>query len=327
MIKPSKLRLEASSLCQLRCPSCPTTTKAIHPVVGTGFLKLDDFRKLIEENPGLREVELSNYGEIFLNPELSAIMREAFDRHVRLTANNGANLNHVGENVLEDLVKYRFKGITCSIDGASKETYIEKINQLKRKYHSIYPRLLWQFVVFGHNEHEIPAARKLAHQLQMDFYIKLSWDAKFSPVRDRGFVMKELGLSAATRKDFKQVYGVDYAQEICNQLWDQPQINWDGKVLGCCRNFWGDYGNAFADGLSNSLNNEKMEYAREMLVGKRPARADIPCTTCDIYVGMKKNQSWVERGVRGWTTRQRAKLRRYGLSDIIRYLARLIPPM
>jgi hypothetical protein len=49
----------------LRCPSCPTTIKAIHPAVGSGFLKLRDFKKLVDENPWLKEIELSNCGEIF----------------------------------------------------------------------------------------------------------------------------------------------------------------------------------------------------------------------------------------------------------------------
>lgn len=37
-----------------------------------------------------------------------------------------------------------------------------------------------------------------------------------------------------------------------------PQINWDGKLLGCCLNFWGDFGgNAFEQGLERILTSEK----------------------------------------------------------------------
>ena len=64
-LTPRQLRLEASSFCQLRCPSCPTTTGAIHPTVGSGFLRFDNFRQLIDENPSVTRVELSNYGEFF----------------------------------------------------------------------------------------------------------------------------------------------------------------------------------------------------------------------------------------------------------------------
>ncbi len=340
MLKPKHIRLEASSFCQLRCPSCPTTSKAIHPAVGSGFLKLDDFQRLLDANPWIRAVELSNYGEMFLNPDLSNIIKEASKRDVRLHADNGVNLNHVKEGVLEDLVRYRLHSMTCSIDGASNETYkryrvrgnfesvienIEKINQLKKQYRSSYPILAWQFVVFGHNEHEIPSARELATRLNMEFRPKLSWDMDFSPVRDRDIVITQLGLGVATRKEYRERYRVDYMQGICHQLWDQPQINWDGKLLGCCRNFWGDFGgNAFKDGLLNSLNNEKIQYAREMLSGKRAARADIPCTTCEIYLGMEADQRWLKRG---WVWRLARVARMCGrlCKAILRDISRLLP--
>ncbi|HKK16325.1 MAG TPA: hypothetical protein VJ981_06430 [Gammaproteobacteria bacterium] len=41
MKKPEKytqIRLEASFACQLRCPSCPTTSKATLPAIGRGNL-------------------------------------------------------------------------------------------------------------------------------------------------------------------------------------------------------------------------------------------------------------------------------------------------
>jgi len=307
-IKPFKIRLEASSFCQLRCPSCPTTSNAIHSAVGSGFLRLRDFQRLIVESPWLKEIELSNYGEIFLNPDLLEIIKFACERNVTLTADNGTNLNNVKDNVLEGLVKYKLRSMTCSIDGASNETYkvyrvkgnfetvienLRKINLFKKKHHSKYPLLKWQFVVFGHNEHEISLARKLASELNMKFYLKLSWDSKFSPVRDQKFVRKETGVTS--REEFKQKDGVCYMQWICYQLWEEPQINWDGKVLGCCRNFWGDFsGNAFRDGLFKSLNNENIRYARDMLLGKKVARENIPCTTCSIYLGMRADSTWLK---------------------------------
>ena len=75
-VRPVKIRLEALSFCQLRCPSYPTTGKAIHPVVGSGFLRLSDFRQLLDENPRLKEIELSNYEEIFLNSEQMQYARD-----------------------------------------------------------------------------------------------------------------------------------------------------------------------------------------------------------------------------------------------------------
>jgi MoaA/NifB/PqqE/SkfB family radical SAM enzyme len=310
-VKPTKIRLEASSVCQLRCPSCPNASRAIVPVVGSGFLSSGDFQRLLDANHHIKEIELSNYGEIFLNPDLLEIVRQAYERKVTLTADNGANLNDVGEGVLEGLVKYRFQNINCSIDGASSETYkryrvkgdfdrvienVKRINLYKKQYRSRYPLLAWQFVVYGHNEHEIPVARQLARELGMGLRLKLTWDTKFSPVRDLEFVRKEVGF--VSREEYEGKRGVDYMQGICHQLWDQPQINWDGKMLGCCRNFWGDFGgNAFEDGLHSSINSERMRYARDMLTGRRPPRDDIPCTTCSIYLGMKANGRWLNRGM------------------------------
>lgn len=309
IIKPTKIRIEASSYCQLRCPSCPTKNKTIRSVVGKGFLKMCDFKKLLDENLWLRMIEISNYGEPFLNPELLEIINYAYERKVILSADNGVNLNNVKEDILEALVKYRFRSLTCSIDGASPETYriyrvggnfetvienIGKINMFKKKYQSKYPHLIWQFIIFGHNEHEIPEARKLARKLEMKFKLKLSWDSKFSPVRDQKIVKRELGV--ASRAEYEQEYGKNYMWKICHQMWHSPQINWDGNVLGCARNFWGHFeGNAFRDGLIKSLNTKKIWFARDMILGRKATRADIPCATCNIYKGMIAERKFLKK--------------------------------
>jgi MoaA/NifB/PqqE/SkfB family radical SAM enzyme len=279
--------------------------------VGSGFLKFADFRKLLDDNPHIRHVELSNYGEIFLNPQLLLILEEAYGRKVALTAGNGVNLNNVREEVLEGLVKYRVQRLQCSIDGASQETYqryrvrgnyetvirnIETINRHKERHASRLPVLAWQFIAFGHNEHEIPLARAKAAELGMEFAVKLSWDDDLSPVRNTRMIRRSVPERAASRAEYKKRTGRDYMVRICDQLWDRPQINWDGKLLGCCRNFWGDFGgNAFKEDLPTLLNGEKIRHARRMLLGKAPARPDIPCTTCDIYLQMQKSGLYLER--------------------------------
>lgn len=316
---PESLRLEASSRCQLACPACPTASGAIHPTIGSGVLKLTDFQALVDSSPWVKMIELSNYGEIFLNPDLLAILAYAHAKGIQLSAHNGVNLNHVKPEVLEGLVKYKLRAMTCSIDGASQATYeryrikgnfervienIQKINRFKAFYQSPYPILDWQFVVFGHNQHEISIARQMAADLGMGFRLKLSWDSEFSPVADRDALRQEVG--AADREEYREKHGRDYMQTICHQLWDKPQINWDGKVLGCCRNFWGEFGgNAFRDGLAAAINSERMTYARQMLRGQQPSRDDIPCTTCSIYQTMQTTGQWLERPVQ---PRERARL-------------------
>ena len=266
---------------------------------------------MIDGNPSITAVELSNYGEALLNPELIAIVQYAQRKSVAVNLQNGVNLNHCRDELLEAFVKYQVQNIKCSIDGASQETYrvyrvrgdfdrvignIKRINHFKRIHHSEVPHLLWQFVVFGHNEHEIPFARAMAAELGMTFRAKISWDAKFSPIRDKELVRAQTGEQAVTRQEYEEIHGRKYLHGVCLQLWDDPQINWDGKNLGCCRNFWGDFGgNVFTDGLAACFDHEKMRYARSMLCGQKPPRSDIPCSTCEMYHAMQARSDWIVR--------------------------------
>ena len=306
-IQPTKIRLEASSACQLRCPSCPTAQGIIaKSAVGTGLLKFEHFKTLLDTTPTLREVGLSNWGEVLLNPQLVEILAYAHQKGVKINLTNGVNLNTASDDALEALVKYGVKEITVSIDGASQETYqqyrvrghydtvianIRKLNAYKQRYGSDEPRLYWQFVIFGHNEHEINTVKALCRELNMTFRPKLNWDPDFSPVKDKQQVMLDSGLSATTRQDD---WDQTHKYQQCLQLWNDPQINWDGKVLGCCVNYWQDFGgNVFTDGLDAALNGDKISYARQMLMGKAPERSDIPCVECSKYRRMAEEQAWI----------------------------------
>ena len=128
-IPPLSIRLDVSTACQLKCRSCPTASGETAKFLGRGFLKFADFKNIVKSNPSICHIELSNWGEIFLNKELIDIVRYAYEHNVSLAANNGVNLNNVSDEVLEALVKYQFRKLKCSIYGASQETYsIYRVN-------------------------------------------------------------------------------------------------------------------------------------------------------------------------------------------------------
>lgn len=310
-LRPKRLRLEASTHCQLKCPICETATGELYKTVAKGFLRFDNFKQIIDENDWVEEIELSNFGEIFLNPQLKGILRYAHEKGVALYASNGVNLNTVREDVLDAVVRYQMRHMRCSIDGATHETYalyrvrgqldtvlanIRRINELKAQYGSEYPRLTWQFVVFGHNEHEIDQARAMAAELGMEFDAKLNWDETYSPVKDKERARRAVAAGVSSRSEYRETYGADYMEKVCHQLWDAPQLNFDGTVWGCCRNNWQAFeGNAFEDGLEATLNSDQMTHARAMITGKAPAREDVPCTSCRIYKNFRKSGNYLKR--------------------------------
>ncbi|MBF0406259.1 MAG: radical SAM protein [Candidatus Riflebacteria bacterium] len=306
-IFPTAIRIDASTVCQLKCPLCPRTTGETSKTLGNGFLKFDDFRNLVDANPQIKMIEFGNFGEVFLNPEFSEILRYASENSIETSIDEGANLNDASNEVLEALIKYQTKVVRCAIDGASQSSYekyrvggrlvdvinnIKKINSFKEKYSSDKPDLIFQFVLFDHNKHELEYARLLSKMLKMSFYIKLNFNSRTMQPSDKEIVRKYAGFS--DRKEYLQKTGRHYQRVLCYDMWMSPQVNWDGRLIGCTRNIWGDYSvNVFRDGLQNSLNSEKILHNRRILMGKTPSTEDIPCLNCGNFKNMKNTGDWI----------------------------------
>jgi len=311
-MKVVNLSIDASTICQLKCPECSNTKGIIkNGIIGSGYLKFSDFKKLIQENSEIRNIELSNWGEIFLNPELESLLKYAFENGIKLSAGNGVNFNDVSESIIESLVKYRFGYINFSIDGTSQKTYgayrvngqyvkvisnIEKLNFYKARYESDLPKLSWQFIVFGHNENEIIAAKKLSKKLNMVFIPKLNFSS-FSPVINTAQVKKDAGLVAVSRIEYKKLSKKDYKRPCC-QLWYSPQVSWDGKVLGCCVNKWKTYGNAFIEGLKPVIESELYLKTLNVLRGLNTIDNSIPCYHCPTFKNIENSPITGNAGIK-----------------------------
>jgi len=293
--------IDASTICQLRCKSCSFQKKNYH-YLGRGFLTFANFKVFLDNNNYIKGIELSNYGEIFLNPELEDIIRYAFEKGVKLYALNGVNFNTVTDEVIEALVKYQFESISFSIDGACQEIYsiyringnfdtvinnIQRLNEYKLKYQSLFPKLKWQYVIMEHNENDVIKAKKMAQELGMELCFKLTWVKGYIP-KNVEMLRKETGLEYFNRETVLKGTGKPYRNYYqCRKLYNNPNINWDGRLLGCSCNVSVDFGvNVFEIGLAEALNSPNYRYAKDMLRGKVgvPENAkNIPCINCYSY--------------------------------------------
>jgi len=234
---------------------------------------------------------------MFLNTELQPMIEYCVEKGIAVFLGS-TNFNVVQDGLLESLVRLQVRSLMVAIDGATPETYssyrvggdflkvlanIREVNKFKAVYHLPFPELTWQFVVFGHNEHELPIAKALAKELGMVFVSKLAWDSNLSPIRDARSVMQETGWSATNRDESFAINKRHYMADVCRALWRSPRVNWDGRVVGCCWSQESMGGNVFRDGYLRAINAEKIRYARKMLMGKAAPRDDVACSRCQIY--------------------------------------------
>ncbi len=300
--------IDFSTVCQLHCVECSTSKGITHSgIVGKGMLSLSDFMDFIKANPKIKRIEMSNWGEIFLNKDIYSIMEYAYHSGVTLYCGNGTNFNDVSDDVLEGLVKFRVEYLNLSIDGASQETYsiyrrggnfdkvianIERLNFYKQKYKSEYPRLSWQFVIFGHNEHEIPKVKELCKHYHMAFNPKLNY-SDFSPVVDRAYVRKESGLGVADRREYKEKFNTEY-KAPCYHCFSSPQINWNGDILGCSVNKWRVLGNIKNQSLEIWQESEIYKALVGLLFEGIISELDLPCKHCPNLSKVLKSPLTIE---------------------------------
>ena len=169
---------------------------------------------------------------------------------------------------------------------------IRKINELKGRYATGNPDLVLQFILFSFNVGEMARAAALARLLNMKLHFHLNAHPDPMPEEDRNRVRNTLGY--ATREEFARRTGRHYMRHLCYQMWIHPQINWDGRLLGCCKNMRLVYAeNVFRDGLKEALDADGMRQARRALSGEAPMPSDLPCGACDLYQSLAASGDWI----------------------------------
>ena len=218
----------------------------------------------------------------------------------------GVNFNTVSDEQIMALVDYEFRFLSFSIDGASQDSYskyriggdfdrvisnVKKLLQYKKERGAVYPELQWQFVPNEHNEDEALQAKAMAKQLGIPIYFKLNFIPSYKP-KNPEKLKKDTGLAEVTREEYLKKYEIPYLNDDCLQVFNDPQFNWDGMLLGCCRNEYSFFkSNLFKDGFKNCLQDEGFQRMKKVLKTANPSKEQmegLPCSNCNVWKSRNK---------------------------------------
>lgn len=289
---PPRIYVDPTNICNLRCPLCPTGRREFGRK--PGYMKFDDFKKIVDEiGDYLFEIDFYFWGEPLLNKNIFRMIEYAHQRNIRTRMSSNLNFTFS----VKELVESGLDELIVSCDGTSQETYvkyrvggdfskvirkIQDIQDYKRRTGRKNPRVVWQFLVMSHNEHEIKEAEKMAKELGVRLrVIPIRSGLGYDILNDHK-QNKYISWIAKKITRYKENGERKFKIKSCLFLWFQTFVNWDGSVSPCCGAFYqkDDFGNVFDQKFEDVWNGEKYKLARKIVKNKIKEYKDFICTNC-----------------------------------------------
>jgi radical SAM protein with 4Fe4S-binding SPASM domain len=232
---PPYLKVEPTPLCQMACPGCAHGDRALKKTLSRHReqLRLEEFKRIIDPIADTAlGVSLSLRGEPLLGKDLLSIIEYGHSKNIAISFPTSLSVKLSDEKLLR-LVKSGVDAIYISLDGVCEATYrqyrvggdfhrvlrnVRAIAQAKAQLRQTRPRLIWKFVVFEHNRHEIPAVQAQFRQLGFDSY-------EFVDDYDG-----EIARSALDKHNANLVR----KRGGCYWAWHTTTVRADGAIAPCC---------------------------------------------------------------------------------------------
>lgn len=287
---PLSMEIEPTTSCNLRCPQCPSGLREF--TRNTGMLDLPLYKKTIDEiHEDLVWLILYFQGEPFLNKQFLEFVKYAASKNIYTATSS--NAHYFTDEMAKATVESGLDRLIISIDGTTQETYgkyriggnvekvidgTKKLLYWKKKLNKTTPHIIWQFIVFKHNEHQLPEIKRLAKEIGVDeLGIKTAQIYDYKTSDDFIPINEDLARYRKTES------GYEIKNKLLNQcwrMWRGSVITWDGLVVPCC--FDKDATHRFGD-VSNQhfeevWKGERYNSFRQAILKSRK-EIDI-CTNC-----------------------------------------------
>jgi hypothetical protein len=223
---PEIVQIESTNICNARCVFCPRDEMKRRQ----GVMDADLYRKVVDDCAalGIRHVRLHNYGEPFVDRNLTGKVAYAKQRGIAEVGviSNGSLID---EQVAQGVIEAGLDAINISVDASGREVFertrvglkydtvianIERIVRIKREQRRTHPKLILSFVRQDNSQEE-------------QAFIE-HWGA----VADKIHVT-DLHNWAGTLNHESDV------RYPCYRQWLTFTVLWDGRVSLCCADFDG----------------------------------------------------------------------------------------
>ena len=315
---PISLQIEPTDRCNLKCVMCPRTYE---DVSGGAFhdLTIAQFRRILDQIPTLVSLQLSGFGEPFLNKDLPDMIALAASRGIQVSTNSNATV--FTEEIVRRTVGSGLYMIKLSVDGATDDTYYRirrgKLDAIRKglalfaeekaRTGSHFPELRFNIVLLKDNIEELDLFFDLAHELHVPEII-------FKPLNPHDAAMQidaHDALGARAQGPFDRAcekartYGIAWNEEEtrqvlfdavdigkrreelpaipCYMLWKECYITADGSVRPCCEFYRDEHrlGNIFQTPFRNIWNCEGFRRLRR--ASARLRNVSKICATCNRF--------------------------------------------
>lgn len=280
---PIILWIEPSGSCNLDCPECPTSTGR-----GGGCMNREDFIRVIDYQPWLKQLNLWHRGEPLLASELPDMIEEASRRGIRTHVHsNGILLGK--RDVASRLVEAGLSRISIGVDGPDEDTYreyrrggslaeviagIEALIEARCRQRVKKPRITVECLVSRQTAEQFRSVRDMAVKWGCD-------DVKFKTFRVPDIANSEASIALLPDnprlRRYKQLNSQLTMRRFHSRCWRlaySAVIAWNGDVLPCCFDAHARFtaGNAFREPLKNIWRGELLsEFQHRVNHGGRDA--------------------------------------------------------
>lgn len=281
-----RVAVEVTNACNLKCRLCPTWQ---HMKRKRGFMKLENFRKMIDDNVSFfKRINMIFAGEPLVNKDVFKMIKYAEEKNIEVLLSTNTTL--FNDSNMEELFNSGLSYLIVCLDGATKKTHeqyrqgsdfeeikenIKKICEIREKRKFKKPYIVLQFLVMKQNEHEIGKIIKIAQELGVDKIDLKSLSLGSFVNIDRKIELAKENLpenDKYSRFTFKNnILEQKSKPKICSWM-RQTVILWNGDISMCCYDFDGELivGNIFKDGgFKKMLKSKKYKKYRKMAIQRK----------------------------------------------------------